>query len=156
MFQKEKRSTKTESCEGNFLLLMQTNNFDGSPFCQVFIVSLNQFLCVSLQISVGLMRLKDGELKPVRGSVLPILVQPESDAEQLQKAAEQKMTTFNKNLHGGPYLLLYPDSTKITNIPGTEIPFSLKQYKEAVGKAYQRITLYICTAEDFLTYCKLL
>ncbi|XP_055004164.1 G2/M phase-specific E3 ubiquitin-protein ligase-like isoform X1 [Boleophthalmus pectinirostris] len=30
-------------------------------------------------------------------------------------------------------------------------PFSLKEYKEAVGKAYQRITVYICTAADFMT-----
>ncbi|KAI4814403.1 hypothetical protein KUCAC02_003599 [Chaenocephalus aceratus] len=61
------------------------------------------------------------------------------------------MKTFDRNLHGGPYVLLYPDGTKITNIPGTEVPFTLNKYKEVVGKAYQRITLYICTAEDFFT-----
>ncbi|KAK1904309.1 G2/M phase-specific E3 ubiquitin-protein ligase [Dissostichus eleginoides] len=75
----------------------------------------------------------------------------ESDADELQRAAEQKMKTFDRNVHGGPYVLLYPDGTKITNIPGTEVPFTLNEYKEAVGKAYQRITLYICTAEDFFT-----
>nr|XP_033966997.1 uncharacterized protein LOC117467468 [Pseudochaenichthys georgianus] len=52
------------------------------------------------------------------------------------------MKTFDRNLHGGPYVLLYPDGTKITNIPGTEVPFTLNKYKEVVGKAYQRITLY--------------
>ncbi|KAI9518131.1 hypothetical protein NQZ68_039954 [Dissostichus eleginoides] len=75
----------------------------------------------------------------------------ESDADELQRAAEQKMKNFDRNLHGGPYVLLYPDGTKIANIPGTEVPFTLNEYKEAVGKAYQRITLYICTAEDFFT-----
>ncbi|XP_034052810.1 G2/M phase-specific E3 ubiquitin-protein ligase-like isoform X1 [Gymnodraco acuticeps] len=97
------------------------------------------------------MRLKDGVLKTVRGTVLPLLMRPESDADELQRAAEQKMKTFDRNLHGGPYVLLYPDGTKITTIPGTEVPFTLNEYKEVVGKAYQRITLYICTAEDFFT-----
>ncbi|CAK6977524.1 uncharacterized protein LOC117532600 [Scomber scombrus] len=85
---------------------------------------LTTYVCgkVDNLCSKGLMRLKDGELKPVRGTVLPILVQPGSDAEQLQKAAEYKMKTFHKN------------------------------YKVSVGKAYQRITLYSCTAEDFHTY----
>ncbi|KAF3842605.1 hypothetical protein F7725_024556 [Dissostichus mawsoni] len=104
-----------------------------------------------VKISVGLMGLKDGVLETVRGTVPPLLMRPESDADELQRAAEQKMKTFDRNVHGGPYVLLYPDGTKITNIPGTEVPFTLNEYKEAVGKAYQRITLYICTAEDFFT-----
>ncbi|KAJ8007837.1 hypothetical protein DPEC_G00098340 [Dallia pectoralis] len=104
-----------------------------------------------VKISVGIMRMVDRVLKPVRGMALPLLVEPAVNAEQLQKAAEQKMKDFNKNLKSGPYLLLYPDGTKIINIPGTETVFSLKRYKEAVGKAYQRITVYICTTEDFLT-----
>lgn len=100
------------------------------------------------------MQLKDGGLKTARGAVLPILVGPELDADELQRAAEQKLKAFHRNLHGGPYVLLYPESTKITNISGTEVPFTLKEYKEALGKAYQRITLYICTTEDFFTSCK--
>lgn len=74
---------------------------------------------------------------------------PGINAEQLLKAAEQKMKDFNKNLQVGPYFLLYPDGTKISNIPGSDTPFTLKAYKDALGKAYQRITVYICTAEDF-------
>ncbi|XP_078790690.1 uncharacterized protein LOC101163634 isoform X37 [Oryzias latipes] len=104
-----------------------------------------------VKISVGLMRLQDGGLKAARGTVLPLLVQPEVDATELQRAAEQKLKAFHRKLHGGPFLLLYPDGTKINNIPGTEVPFTLKEYKETLGKAYQRITLYICAAEDFFT-----
>lgn len=100
------------------------------------------------------MGLKGGVLKPVRGTALPLVVKPELDAEQLLKAAVQKVKDFNQNLQSGPYFLLYPDGRKIINIPGTETPFTVKCYKEAVGKAYQRITVYICTAEDFLTHCK--
>ena len=52
------------------------------------------------------MRIKDGVLKPVRGMVLPLVVQPGSDAEQLRKAAVQKMKDFNKNLEAGVGFLL--------------------------------------------------
>ncbi|XP_037309090.2 G2/M phase-specific E3 ubiquitin-protein ligase-like isoform X2 [Pungitius pungitius] len=104
-----------------------------------------------VKISVGIMHVKDGVLKPVRGMTLALVVQPEWDAEQFRKAAVQKMKDFNKHLEAGPYLLLYPDGTKVINIPGTETAFSLKLYKDAVGKSWQRLTLYICTVEDFLT-----
>lgn len=100
------------------------------------------------------MHFKDGGPKAVRGTVLPLLVGTDADAHELQRAAEQKLKTFHSNLQDGPYFLLYPDGTKTTNIPGTEVPFTLKAYKEALGKAYQRITLYICKAEDFLTSCE--
>ncbi|XP_048112140.1 LOW QUALITY PROTEIN: G2/M phase-specific E3 ubiquitin-protein ligase-like [Alosa alosa] len=59
------------------------------------------------------------------------------------------MKDFNKNLQDGLYFLLYPDGTKIVNIPGTKTPFTLQAYKDALGKAFQRITVYICSAQDF-------
>ncbi|XP_040904285.1 G2/M phase-specific E3 ubiquitin-protein ligase-like [Toxotes jaculatrix] len=110
-----------------------------------------------VKISVGIMKIKDGGLKTVRGMVLPLMVHPEINAEQLRKAAEQKMKDFNKKLQDGPYFLLYPDGTKIANIPGTDKPFTLKAYKEALGKAYQRITvIFLClilyfTGQEFST-----
>ncbi|XP_061597519.1 G2/M phase-specific E3 ubiquitin-protein ligase-like [Cololabis saira] len=100
------------------------------------------------------MRLIEGELRPVRGTSLPLAVKPELDAEQLHKAVVQKMKDFNQNLQSRAYFLLYPDGAKIINIPGTEKPFTVKCYKEALGKAYQRITVYICPVEDFLTHSK--
>lgn len=101
------------------------------------------------------MRLKDGVLSPVRGKTLPLSVKPGADAKELHKAALKKLTAFDKNVPPGPHFLLYPDGTKIENIPGTNTPFCLKDYKEAVGKAYQRITVYICTVTDFMTCCEL-
>ncbi|XP_077583257.1 uncharacterized protein LOC144203606 isoform X2 [Stigmatopora nigra] len=103
----------------------------------------------TVKISIGLMLPKDGMLKAVRGMILPLAVKPGIDAERLLRAAEQRMKDLNKHFQGGPYTLLYPDGTQVTYIPGTEQPFCLKHYKEAVGKAYQRITLYISTADDF-------
>lgn len=51
----------------------------------------------------------------------------------------KKLKDFNKDMEDGEYVLLYPDSSQIKNIPGTDTPFPIGQYKEAIGKAYQRI-----------------
>lgn len=48
------------------------------------------------------MHLKDGGLKAVRESVLPLLVRLEADADELHRAAEQKLKTFHRNVQGGP------------------------------------------------------
>ncbi|KAL7388115.1 hypothetical protein ABVT39_007437 [Epinephelus coioides] len=49
------------------------------------------------------------------------------------------------------HVLLYPDGRQVIKIPGTDDPFTVRKYKEAIGKAHQKITPYICTAEDFET-----
>ncbi|XP_035038211.1 uncharacterized protein LOC118124472 [Hippoglossus stenolepis] len=102
-----------------------------------------------VKISVGMMQMTKGWLRAVRGMVLPVRVRPGADAEELLKAAKQKMKDFNTNAHVGPYVLLFADGTKIINVPGTETAFSLKLYKETVKKAYQRITVYLCTVKDY-------
>lgn len=84
----------------------------------------------------------------MRGKNLPLNVDPMWSSEQLLAAAVKKQKDFNQDMEDGEYILLYPDGSQIKNIPGTDTPFTIGQYKEAIGKAYQRITLYICTIED--------
>ncbi|XP_048010428.1 uncharacterized protein LOC125244380 [Megalobrama amblycephala] len=91
----------------------------------------------------------NGVLKPMRGRTLPLEVQPNWSSEQLLTAAEKKVKDFNQDMEEGPYVLLYPDGSEVKNIPGTNTPFKLQLYKEALGKAYQRITLFVCTGQDF-------
>ena len=81
------------------------------------------------------------ELKPLRGKTLPLFVDPEVAAPDLLKEAVQKMRTFNKDM---PYVLLYPDCSEVVHVPGSERPFKLAEYKKELGKAYSRITFYIC------------
>ncbi|KAF3842293.1 hypothetical protein F7725_024244, partial [Dissostichus mawsoni] len=100
-----------------------------------------------VKISVGVMRMMDGCLKPVRGRSLPLDVEPQWSCEELLAAAVKKQKAFNQDLEDGAHVLLYPDARVITNIPGTDTPFTVQMYKEAIGKPYQRITLYICTLE---------
>ncbi|XP_073727841.1 G2/M phase-specific E3 ubiquitin-protein ligase [Misgurnus anguillicaudatus] len=94
---------------------------------------------------------KRHDFKPIRGKNLPLNVEPEWSSEQLLAAAIKKLKDFNQDMEDGEYVLLYPDGSQIKNIPGTDTPFTIGQYKETIGKAYQRITFYICTLKAFLS-----
>ncbi len=111
-------------------------------------------LFVILQIYVGGMRFAGDSLKHVRGKSLPLDIQPHWSSEQLLAAAVKKQIDFNQDMQDVVHVLLYPDGRQVKNIPGTDDPFTVQIYKEAIGKSYQKITLYICTAEDFETSCK--
>ncbi|RXN36255.1 hypothetical protein ROHU_003095 [Labeo rohita] len=107
-----------------------------------------------VKISVGIMNKTKNGLRPMRGKNLPLHVDPQWSSEQLLAAALKKQKDFNQDMEDGEYVLLYPDGSQIKNIPGTDTPFTIGEYKEAIGKAYQRITLYICTLEDLLSKSK--
>lgn len=92
---------------------------------------------------------KGGGIKPQRGRTLSLLTHPDVTAPYLLDQALKKMRDFDQNLDDGPFILLYPDGSEVVNIPGTQIPFVLKKYKEEIGKSYQRITIYICPKKDF-------
>ncbi|XDV52365.1 hypothetical protein PO909_021099 [Leuciscus waleckii] len=105
-----------------------------------------------VQINVGLMgpHGTDGtDLKPLRGKTLPLFTDPEVAAPDLLKQAVQKMRTFNKDMHEGPYVLLYPDCSEVVLVPGSERSFKLAEYKKEIGKAYSRITFFICLEKHY-------
>ncbi|XP_045079743.1 G2/M phase-specific E3 ubiquitin-protein ligase-like isoform X2 [Coregonus clupeaformis] len=102
-----------------------------------------------VQINVGLMVPSGTDLKPLRGKTLPLFTDPEVAAPDLLKQAVQKMTTFNKDMHEGPYVLLYRDCSEVVHVPGSERPFKLAEYKKEIGKAYSRITFFICLEKHY-------
>ncbi|KAL7400136.1 hypothetical protein ABVT39_007040 [Epinephelus coioides] len=100
-------------------------------------------------INTGIMCLQNDTMKAVRGKTLPLIVDPDTDAAGLHLLAVKKMTDFNTDLEEGPYVLIYPDSTEVNNIPGTLKPFTLRGYKAEIGKPYNRITVFICLRTDY-------
>ncbi|XP_034146275.1 uncharacterized protein LOC117593876 [Esox lucius] len=105
-----------------------------------------------VQINVGLMgpHGTDGtDLKPLRGKTLPLFTDPEVAAPDLLKQAVQKLRTFNKDMPEGPYVLLYPDCSEVVHVPGSERSFKLAEYKKEIGKAYSRITFFICLEKHY-------
>ena len=90
-------------------------------------------------IHIGLIRLKNGELKVIRGSNLPLKVLPTIGAEELLRNSKgaEKMVKFNNDLslHGASsFALLYPDRTEVKCLPVSIEPFTLQRYKEELGK----------------------
>lgn len=47
------------------------------------------------------------------------------------------------------YELLYEDGQKALFLPGCNELFMLNRYPEELGKDYNRITLYLCTCQDY-------
>lgn len=92
---------------------------------------------------------KVGGLKPHRGKSICLSTHPDITALDLLNEAVRKIKDFNKDLDEGPFLLLYSDGSEVINIPGTQIPFTLKTYKAEIGKPYQQITIFICSKKDF-------
>ncbi|KAJ4929467.1 hypothetical protein JOQ06_005075, partial [Pogonophryne albipinna] len=101
------------------------------------------------QINIGMMSPQGVDLKPRRGKTLPLFTDPEVAAPAILERAVQKMKAFNKDMDEGPYVLLYPDCSEVVNVPGSEKPFTLAEYKKDLGKAYARITLFICLEKHF-------
>lgn len=66
---------------------------------------------VTVKISIGIMHDKDSTLKPLRGSVMPLIVPQHCNADFLHKAAVNKMKNFNRNLKGENYVMVFPDGT---------------------------------------------
>lgn len=104
---------------------------------------------ITVKISIGIMTRTKYGLKPIRGKTLPLNVEPLWSSKQILPAAIKKQRDFNQDtMYDGEYVLVYPDGSQVQNIPGTDRPFVLEHYKEAIGKAYQRIVLYICPLQD--------
>ncbi|KAL4000595.1 alcohol-forming fatty acyl-CoA reductase [Sarotherodon galilaeus] len=102
-----------------------------------------------VKINIGIMVSQQTDLKLLKGKTLPLFISPKITAPDLLKQAVEKMRTFNKDLVEGSYVLLYPNCTEVINVPGTERPFRLADYKEEIGKNYNRISLFICPESHF-------
>ena len=53
---------------------------------------------------------------------------------------------FNTSLE---YVLLYPDNTLVSNLPGSSEGFSLFKYKDDLGKPYSKIYFWLCERSDY-------
>ena len=85
-----------------------------------------------VSIHIGFIRLKDGELKVIRGSSLPLKVLPSIGAEELLRKGAEKMVKFNSDLslyEPSNFTLLYPDKTEVKYLPGGTEPFTLQRYR---------------------------
>ena len=92
-----------------------------------------------------------GSICKRRGTALPVEVHESAGKDYLAFQAKAKHSAFNKRIFNldREHVLLYDDFEQVDCIPGSNVPFNLKTYKEMVGKKYNRISFYLCDKEEF-------
>jgi len=99
----------------------------------------------------------DCGLTSKRGCNLPLKIHSSATADVLKARAVSKQNRFNsglvKSCDAIGYKLLYPDKTEVeSNFPWDNSEFSLRRYKEELGKPYSRIVFCVCSNIDYLSH----
>ncbi len=105
-------------------------------------------------INIGIMVVKlDGKVEPLRGKGLPLKIKKDAKSDEILQAAIKKRIDFDRSFRSDYlYRLLYPDGQEVVDLPGSNEPFSLLKYKEALGKTFARLTMYLGYNEINETY----
>lgn len=106
-------------------------------------------------IFIGIMKWSEEylKLKPMRGKRLALKVCKEDPYKVLCEKALEKWKAYNPELYSEnqTYVLLLDSGKEAIFLPGpTKEFFSLGRYQEEIGKDFKRITMYLCTSDDFL------
>ena len=102
---------------------------------------------VTIQVGIISGDEKDETLHIIRGSRLPIKIPKNAGSQEILEKSIEKHSNHDQFFCGvEDWSLLYPDQKKVEYIPGTNIPFTLQQYKEDLGKPFSKIDLYLCKA----------
>ena len=103
-------------------------------------------------VAIGLMEFneKKSKLKPVRGKRVMLRISNRAPYADVRTQAEAKFKPYHSNFHreGEEYRLLYESGKDAQFLPETTEFFSLKRYKEEIGKDYKSIVRHLCTNED--------
>jgi hypothetical protein len=96
-------------------------------------------------------------LSAKRGSNMPLKIESNVDNEVLKAKSVEKQHRFNsgvvKSSNAIGYKLLYPDKTEVkSSFSWQKKEFTLRGYKEELGKPYSRINFYVCSNMDYLSY----
>ena len=107
---------------------------------------------VDVVINIGLIKSTEkAGAHIIRGSKLPVQVKKDFSSGQVIEAAVQKHSAYDQYFCGlEDYLLLYPDQKVVVSIPGTSKKFTVRGYKEALGKPFSKIDLYLCLPQDLI------
>ena len=133
----------------------------GSKFCKKVkgnALNSKNTKASEVTIQIGVMIWKDRKLATRRGSSFPLKVSSNAISEVLKDKAEAKRNRFNSSLIKSDkalgYKLLYPDSSEVLrDFTWQKDPeFTLGKYKEELRKPYSRISFYLCSNIDYLSY----
>ena len=109
---------------------------------------------VDVKISIGLYEFspKDMKLKPKRGKRMALTVSNVAPYAEILKKAVDKWESFHSDCYDEEedYMLLLEDGKEALFLPGAHREFfTLKKYREELGKDHNKIILFLCTRSDF-------
>ena len=111
---------------------------------------------VEVQIMIGMMYFceKGMRLKPKRGKRIALSVSNKAPYNVILEKAVNKFKAYHSDIFdtSEDYVLLLENGEEAQLIPGScpKELFSLKRYKEDLGKDYAKIVLYLCRMNDFI------
>lgn len=108
----------------------------------------------SVTITIGLYEwhTKENKLKPKRGKRMALVVLSTEPYSSLLEKAVKKWRSFHSDCFDDEedYMLLLENCKEALFLPGSyQEFFSLKRYREELGKDYNKIILYLCTKSDY-------
>ena len=91
-----------------------------------------------------------GSLKRVFGKTLPVKLSTDMNYDEVLERSLKKWKDYDRTFsqQKRDYVLAYPDANLARTIPGTDEEFTLKKYKEGLGKSYSRITLFLAPVPE--------
>lgn len=109
---------------------------------------------MEVQIMIGMMYFSEKEmrLKPKRGKRIALSVSNKAPCNVILEKAMDKFKAYHSDIFDNNVLVV-ENGEEAQFIPGScpKEFFSLKRYKEDMGKDYAKIVLYLCRMSDFLT-----
>ena len=107
-----------------------------------------------VSVGIGILTLAKGEMKPIRGKVKMLRVHTTIRKLDLLKQAYEKHCAHDRTFdRHADYTLAYPDGTEVLTLPDhPNRIFQLDDYQKELGKAYNRITLYLLKRSDQENY----
>ena len=105
---------------------------------------------VDVTINIGIVKLgENGQLKPVRGKIIPLKVKRSVKKDELLDKAVKKQQAHN-DIGTGPFELLYPNFMQVKKLLEKDEEFILEKYKIEVGKAYNRLNFFLVSITDHI------
>ena len=104
-------------------------------------------LAQEVKVQVGVVResVEDGRLKKIKGRTIPVLFNEDDNAKVLrEKAVEKHARHFKQFDRDDTYVILYQDMTLVKDLPGSNTPFTLGEYKRDLLKPYCKIYFWLC------------
>lgn len=109
---------------------------------------------VTVTVAIGLFEwnIKEAKLKPKRGKRMALTISNTAPYASILKTAVEKWRAYHCDCFNEEedYVLLLENFKEALFLPGSYKEFfSLKRYRDELGKDYAKIVLYLCTRSDY-------